>query len=113
MGVAPQNLVTGAIAGQILGALNIGLEQVLNLEEVDFGLDPFGRPMLEVRKQISPRAYTLYRTTFSVPPAEALGIAYQVRRAFEVELTQSQQTVGLLQSFPVPQTSLTVKLTFH
>ena len=112
-GESPGNLVSGAIAGQILGALNIGLEQVFNLEEVDFGLDPFGRPTLEVRKQVSPRAYTLYRTTFSVPPAQALGIAYQVRRALQVELTQSQTTPGALGTYALPQTSLLVKLTFH
>ncbi|HET9342157.1 MAG TPA: translocation/assembly module TamB domain-containing protein [Candidatus Eremiobacteraceae bacterium] len=113
LGVSPGNLVSGAIAGQILSALNIGLEQVFNLEEVDFGLDPFGRPTLEVRKQVSPRAYTLYRTTFSVPPAQALGIAYQVRRALQVELTQSQTTPGILGTYALPQTSLLVKLTFH
>lgn len=112
-GVSPGDLVSGAIAGQILGALNIGLEQVFNLEEVDFGLDPLGRPELEVRKQVSPRAYTLYRTTFSVPPAQALGIAYQVRRAIQVELTQSQMTPGALGTYALPQTSLMVKLTFH
>jgi len=112
-GVSPQNLVSGVVAGQILGALNIGLEQVFNLEEVDFGIDPLGRPTLELRKQISPRAYTLYRTTFTVPPAEALGIAYQVRRALRIELSQSQATPGILTSYAYPQTSIVVRMTFH
>lgn len=112
-GVSPENLVSGAVAGQILGALNVGFEQVFNLEEIDFGLDPFGRPQLELRKQVSPRAYTLYRTTFTVPPAEAFGIAYQVRRALQVEFTQSQTTPGILSTYALPQTSLTVKVTFH
>ncbi len=112
-GISPQNVVTGALAGQILGALNIGLERVFNLEEVTFGLDPLGHPTLELRKQVSPRSYTLYRTTFTVPPAQAFGIAYQVRRALQVEFTQSQTTPGALATYAVPQTSIQVKVTFH
>jgi len=112
-GVSPRDLVSGVVAGQVLGALNIGLEQVFNLEEVDFGIDPLGRPTLELRKQISPRAYTLYRTTFTVTPAEALGIAYQVRRALRIELSQSQATPGILTSYAYPQTSIVVRMMFH
>jgi autotransporter translocation and assembly factor TamB len=112
-GVAPQDVVTGAIAGQVLGALNTGLEQVLNLGEVNLQMDPSGQPELEVRKQFGPHAYTIYKSTFSVPPAQVFGVAYDVRQALQVEFTQSQSTPGTSPSLAPPQTSLEVQVSFH
>ncbi|HKW45478.1 MAG TPA: translocation/assembly module TamB domain-containing protein, partial [Candidatus Eremiobacteraceae bacterium] len=112
-GVAAQNVVTGAIAGQVLGALNAGLEGLFNVGEVNFELDPAGHPGLELRQQFGPHAYSVYKTTFSVPPAQAFGVIYQLRRALQVEFTQTQSTPGLSAVVTPPQTSLQVQISFH
>jgi autotransporter translocation and assembly factor TamB len=114
LGVSPENLASGVLAGEIFGALNSGLEQVFNLEEVDFGIDPYGNPSLEVRKQVSPRAYTLYRTTFTVPSSQAYGIAYSLRRALQIELTQTQGLQGPANPLGYPEiTQIQIKVSFH
>jgi autotransporter translocation and assembly factor TamB len=112
-GTSPSNVVSGVVAGQLLGAFNVGLEQVLNLQEVDFSINAYGRPSLEVRKQVGPRVYSLYRTTFDVPPAQAFGLDYVIRRAIDVQLTQSQSTPGLNPILAPQQVALAVKISFH
>lgn len=113
LGVSPSSLVAGQVAGQILSAFNIGLERVFNIEEVNFAVDQFGNPSLELRKQVGPRAYSLYRTTFTVPAAQAFGIAYRVRRALQVEFTQSQSTPGASPVYALARTMINVHVTFH
>ncbi|HLJ84021.1 MAG TPA: translocation/assembly module TamB domain-containing protein, partial [Candidatus Eremiobacteraceae bacterium] len=113
VGVSSQDVVTGALAGQVLGALNVGLNQLLNVGEVNFELDPRGAPGLEVRHPFGPHAYTIFRTTFSVPPAQSFGVAYVVRRALSVEFTQSQSTPGSSPVLAPPLTSIQVQLSFR
>jgi translocation and assembly module TamB len=113
LGVSPANAVSGALAGQVLGSLNAGLEQFLNVGEVDFSIDARGRPALELRKQVGQRLYSIYRTTFDVPPAQSFGIDYLIRQAIQVELTQTQATPGLDSTYAPPTAALSVVIRFH
>jgi autotransporter translocation and assembly factor TamB len=113
LGVSPSDVVTGALAGQLLGSLNVGLEQFLNVGEVDFAIDSQGRPTLELRKQVGPRVYSVYRTTFDVPPAQSFGIDYLLRQAVQIELSQTQQTPGADPQFTPPMAELSVRVQFH
>ena len=97
----------------MLGALNVGLNQILNVGDVNFQLDQRGNPGLEVRHPFGPNAYTIFRTTFSVPPAQSFGVAYVVRRALSVEFSQSQSTPGSSPVLAPPLTSIQVQLSFR
>jgi autotransporter translocation and assembly factor TamB len=112
-GVAPQDVVTGAIASEVLGALNSGLEQLFNVGDVNFQIDANGNPGVEFRQPFGPHAYTVYKSTFSVPPAQSFGVAYVVRQALQVEFTQSQSTPGASPIAAPPLTSLEVQISFH
>jgi autotransporter translocation and assembly factor TamB len=113
LGISPGSAVSGAIAGQLLGSLNVGLEQFLNVGEVDFAIDSRGRPTLEIRKQVGERVYSIYRTTFDVPPAQSFGIDYLVRQAVQIELAQTQSTPGLDPLYAPPEAMLSVRIQFH
>ncbi len=112
-GVSSQDVVTGALANQMLGALNVGLNQLFDVGEVNLELDQTGHAGLEVRHPFGPHAYTIFKTSFSVPPAQSFGVAYIVRQALSVEFTQSQATPGTSPVLAPPLTSIQVQLSFH
>jgi len=93
-GVSLERLAGGAVTGHLLSAVNFGLEQTLHIEEVDLAFNQNGQPTIEVRKQYGKNMYAIFRSSFSAPPDEEVGVMYEPRSGLEIQWLDKQNTAG-------------------
>ena len=93
-GVSLERLAGGEVTGQLLSAVNFGLERTLHIEEVDLAFNQNGQPTLEMRKQYGKNMFAIFRSSFSAPPDEEVGVMYEPRSGLEVEWLDKQNTAG-------------------
>jgi autotransporter translocation and assembly factor TamB len=115
-GAAAGGLLASTLSSPLLSALNYGLEQTLNIQEVNFALASNGSPALELRKQWGHNLYAMYRQTFASPPTQIYGLSYVVRNNFELDFEQAQNppgAVGQTGLEPIWQTTIAATAHFN
>jgi hypothetical protein len=89
-----QGVAGSLLTSRLLSGINYGLEQTLHINEVDLAFDQNGDPTVELRQQYGKNLYALYRTSFSTPPQQTVGMLYEPRSWLEVEFLEKQNTAG-------------------
>lgn len=83
------------------------LAQTINVEQISLIYDQQGKVDVEVRKLITPTVYAIYRSSLNIPVTQTAGVAYSLRDYADLEILQTQSSIGL------QQTVLNLRLTFH
>jgi hypothetical protein len=102
-----QSYFNAQLTRSILFPFESLLAQSLNVEQIALIFDAQGNLNLEVRKQITPTVYGIYRSTLYAPVTQGFGMAYALRDYAALEFLQTQRPTGL-QSYVAD-----VRFTFH